>query len=346
MKICLYLEGKELIGTSGFRTAFEHHKSALQAVGVELTEDTHDDYDLLHTHWYGPRSHWAVGRARKKGIPVVSHAHSMGAHDFRDSFTFSNVLSPLYERYLVYYYNRADAIFTCSIFAKRMLESIGIKVPIHVVSNGSDAQKFNYDPSGRERYREKLGLERFAFFGSGNIIPRKGVVEFIDVAEMMPDYDFVWFGKQWHSAFSFASELHKRIKEAPPNVHFPGFVKDIAAAYSSADCLFFTPFTENQPMVILESAALGLPLVLRRIPEYEGFLTDGVNCLLADDNEQFVEKLGMVASDETLRNKLSKAARDLSVEHDLPRVGAHLVRLYEDLIAENKERGARKKLKG
>jgi len=332
MKVCLFLEGQEIIGTSGFRSAFEHHRKALELVGVELTSDPRDDYDLLHTHWFGPKSLFAVKRARKRGIPTVCHAHSMGSHDFRDSFTFSNLLSPLYERYLIHYYNRADAVFTCSLFAKRVLEGIGIKVPIHVVSNGSDAQRLNYDEEGRRRYREKLGLRRFTFFGSGNIIPRKGVVDFLDVAEMMPDYDFVWFGKQWKRALAFSSAMHKRLKEAPPNVHLPGFVSDIAAAYSSCDCLFFTPYTENQPMVILESAALGLPLVLRSIPEYEGFLTDSENCLLAENNEQFVEQLTRVATDPELRQKLRDGARALSFEHDLPRVGEHLKRLYDELL--------------
>jgi glycosyltransferase involved in cell wall biosynthesis len=126
--------------------------------------------------------------------------------------------------------------------------------------------------------------------------------------------------------------MHRRIKTAPPNVHFPGFVKDIAAAYSACDSLFFTPYTENQPMVILESAALGLPLVLREIPEYEGFLTDGENCLLCRDNDEFAENLAKVASEKALREKLRKGALELSEEHDLMNVGDHLKRLYGELI--------------
>lgn len=333
MKVCLYLEGEELVAKSGFKTAFANHARALASVGVEVTHDPRDTYDLLHTHWFGPRSVWAVKQARRKGLPVVCHAHSVGAHDLRDSFTLSNTVAPLYDRYLRFYYNQADLVLTCSRYARRLLIASGVVVPIEVVSNGMDTERFRFDPAGRARFRRELNLKRFTFFSAGNLIPRKGVVDFLEVAAALPAYDFVWLGERWNKLINLNPELVRRLSQPPPNVRLPGFVRDTVAAFSAMDALFFPSYTENQPMTVLESATLGLPLIVRDIPEYEGFLREGKHCLKARDREGFVAALRAVAEDPALRNRLSSGARALAQVHALPQVGRRLRELYEQLIA-------------
>lgn len=85
-------------------------------------------------------------------------------------------------------------------------------------------------------------------------------------------------------------------------------------------------------MVILESATLGLPLVVRDIPEYEGFLTHGVNCLKAQDNGEFSEHLQRIAQDAVLRERLRQGALALADVHDLVHVGQRLRTLYSALL--------------
>lgn len=332
MKVCLFLEGGDLVAKSGFRTAFENHVAALRGAGIEVTDDPRDTHDLLHTHFFGPKSMYYVMRARKRGVPVVCHAHSMGAHDFRDSFTFSNLLAPMFEGYLRYYYNQADAVFTCSRFAKRTLGGLGVRVPIHVVSNASDSGGMHCDEEKRKSFREKLGLEKFTFFSAGHLIQRKGVIDFFEIATTLPQYDFAWYGKMWGKMLTQNIVVQRTLSNPPPNLHLPGFVSDIEGAFSAGDALFFPSYTENQPMVILECAALGLPLVVRDIPEYEGFLTDGLNCLKAKSVEEFAQRLVAVAEDDVLRKKLRTGSLALAEAHDFNRVGSHLRGLYLRLI--------------
>ncbi len=336
MRVCLYLEGEEFVAKSGFKTAVGNHVRALEAVGVEVTADPKERFDLLHTHWFGPRSVYFIKQARRKGVPVVCHAHSVGAHDLRDSFTLSNTVAPLYDRYLRYYYGQADLVMTCSQYAKRLLLQSGLEVPVEVVSNGMDTQRFQARPEGRARHRERLGLDHFAFFSAGNLIPRKGVADFLDAAESLPEYDFVWFGERWNKLFALKPELGKRLDHPPPNVHLPGFVRDTADAFSACDALFFPSYTENQPMTILESATLGLPLIVRDIPEYEGFLSHATHALKLKRHDDFVDALRRVAEDASLRERLRRGARELADVHDLPRVGERLRSLYTSLI-ERKE---------
>jgi len=68
MRVCLYLEAEELVAKSGFKRAFEHHRKALELVGVEVTTDPHDEpYELLHLHAFGPKSLYYLGKARREG---------------------------------------------------------------------------------------------------------------------------------------------------------------------------------------------------------------------------------------------------------------------------------------
>ncbi len=334
MRVCLYLEAEELVAKSGFKRAFEHHRKALELVGVEVTTDPADEpYELLHLHAFGPKSLYHLSRARREGVKVVVHAHSVGAHDFRDSFTLSNVLAPLYEAYLRFFYELGDAVFTPTAFAKRQLLRAGVRAPIAVVSNGVDRERFRFDPDKRAFYREKFGLTRFTVFGAGNIIPRKGITDFLDVAARLPHYDFIWYGQRWPKALAFHPQLEKRLDERPPNVRLPGFAEDAPGAYSAGDVLLFPSRTETQGLVILEAASLGRPVIVRDLPEYADWLVHGENCLKARSVDGFVEAVRRLAEDRALYARLQEGAERLARAHSLERVGERLKALYRWVLS-------------
>jgi len=332
MRVCLYLEADGALTKSGFKRACEHQIKALQLQGVRVTDDPADEpYDLLHLHAWGPRSLYFLKRAKWEGIPVVVHAHSVGAHDFRDSFTMSNVIAPIYESYLKFFYEAGDYVFTPTEFAKRCLLRSGITKPIAAVSNGVDRERFRFSAEHRAAYRKRFHLERLTVFSAGNIIPRKGIESFLAVAERLPQFDFIWYGQLWSKLLTFHPKMYQRIEERPPNVCMPGFVSDTPGAYSAADILFFPSHSETQGLVLLEAASLGLPLVVRDLPEYRDWLIDGVNCLKGQSDSAFVEALRHIAGDERLRAKLQEGALALAEAHSLAVTGKHLVELYHQV---------------
>jgi 1,2-diacylglycerol-3-alpha-glucose alpha-1,2-glucosyltransferase len=335
MKICLYLEAAEFVARSGFKTAYEQHRKALQTVGVQVTDDPDDnDYDVLHLHFFGPKSLFYLKRAQRAGAKVIVHAHSMGAHDFEDSFTLFNSISPLYEKYLYYFYESSDAIFTCSQYACDQLKAQGLSKPIYVISNAVDRTRFRFSEEYRQAYRARLGLTRFTVFSAGNVIPRKGVLDFMEVARHLPEIDFVWFGHLWPKFLTFYPEMHKAIEHRPSNVTMPGFVEDTPAAFSAGDLFFLPSFRENQPMVLLEVASLGRPLVVRGIPEYRSWLNDGVNARTGTSVEEFVQIIRELAQNPQRWQQLSLAAQELAEASSLPVVGHRLKELYQQLLRE------------
>jgi 1,2-diacylglycerol-3-alpha-glucose alpha-1,2-glucosyltransferase len=331
MRVCLYLESIEILTPSGFPRAFRQQLEALRLSGVEVTTDPYGRYDLLHVHWNAPKSLYHLRRAKRRGVKVVAHAHSVGAFDMLDSFTFSNRVAPLYDRYLRWFYSQADCVFTPSERAAEILREKGLE-RVAVVSNGIDRERFRFSQAGRDEFREKLSLDRFTAYSAGNVIPRKGVCDFIDVAAALPEIDFVWYGYRWGRLLSYYPAMHKKIAHRPPNVRFPGFVRDTQGAFSACDALFFPSFGETQSLVVLEAASLGRPLVLRDLPEYRSWLLEGTNCLLGRSVEEFVDLVRRVSREEPLRTALSRQAEALAEEHRLERIGERLRTLYEAVL--------------
>ena len=326
-----------MIRKSGVWTAFQVQRRALENTGVEVvTDPARKDYDILHLHAYGLRSFYYLKRAKKAGKKVVVHAHSIGSYDLKDGFTLTNQIAPLYERYLHYYYSCGDSIFTPSARAKELLLAKGLAEPIEVVHNCIDNEKYSFSTEKRQSKRKDLSLTRFTIIASGNVIPRKGVVDFVEVARTLPQFDFVWYGQRW-KFLAFHPRLEQKIKERPQNLLMPGFVHDMQAALSGGDLFFFPSHGETGSIVLLEAAACGLPLIVRDLPEYRGWLEDGENCLKGGCKEEFAELSVRVATDGKLRERLSQGARATAEEYSLKRVGTRLMGLYSSLLAEKGE---------
>jgi 1,2-diacylglycerol-3-alpha-glucose alpha-1,2-glucosyltransferase len=335
MKVCLYLEFGEVptVRKSGFWTAFQTQRRQLEKLGVQVVKDpTADDYELLHLHSYGPRSFYYLKRAKRRGKVVVVHAHSVGSYDLKDGFVLTTQIAPLYERYLHHYYRGADCLFTPSERAKELLREKGLPEPIEVVHNSVDAGSLCFSPDKREGNRRALSLERFTVIAAGNLIPRKGVVDFIQAGRTLPQFDFVWYGQQW-GFLAFHPRMDREIRRRPGNVQMPGFVDDMQAALSGADAFFFPSYGETGSIVLLEAAACGLPLIVRDLPEYRGWLEHEENCLKGTSRREFAELLERVAGDRVLRERLSQNARRTAEAYSVDRVGNRLMELYTALLA-------------
>ena len=133
MKVCVYLESIDLLTPSGFPSAFRQQLLALKLAGVEVTTNPRDRYDLLHVNWTAPKSIYHLRRAKRRGIKVVAHAHSVGAFDMWNSFTLSNAVAPLYDRYVRWFYAQADCVVTPSPRAREILLAKGLDLGHHVL---------------------------------------------------------------------------------------------------------------------------------------------------------------------------------------------------------------------
>ncbi|MFB6209436.1 MAG: glycosyltransferase family 4 protein [Candidatus Nanohaloarchaea archaeon] len=305
----------------GIKTSIKHQRKALKDLDVEMV-DSLEDADLLHLNILSPKDFWRLRKAKKRGLPVVVHTHEIG-ENFAESFTFSTRLQPLARKWVDLFYSRADLLICPSEYARKTLER-RIDGPKKVVSNGVDPERF-------EEYEPKRG-GGFTVVNVSILFERKGLSDFVSVAEKLPDTDFKWFGPEFNRIL--ASGVKKQKKRAPENCVFPGFEEKVADAYGSGDVFFFPTKSETQGLSVIEAAYLGMPIVVRDIPVYTEDFTHEENCLKADTVEGFVEQISRLKQDEELRNRISENARQVGEKHTLEKIGDKLVEAYGQVIGE------------
>ena len=330
MKVLLYFEGIDKISKSGIGKALSHQQQALESAGIEYTLDPDDDYDILHINTVFMNSEPIIAKARRKGAAIIYHAHST-EEDFRNSFVFSNMVSKVFKERLKILYRKADCIITPTPYARNLLlQRYGLNVPIEVVSNGVDVNSFIYSEEKAEAFREYFGFTKDdkIVISSGLWIKRKGILDFIKVAELLPDVKFVWFGSA--PLLSIPIEIRNAVSsEHPSNVFFPGYMQgDVyQGAFSAADVFFFPTYEETEGIVVLESMACSGTVVVRDIPVYEEWLKDGINCFKGSTNEQFAQIIR-----DKIDGKLtdvSEGARKTAEERNIDEIGRKLKSIYQ-----------------
>ena len=75
--------------------------------------------------------------------------------------------------------------------------------------------------------------------------------------------------------------------------------------------------------------ACGAAVILRRLPVFEEFYTDGEDCLLCETTAEFQEALETLTANPELRAWLGENAKETASEHSLERVRKELEDAYE-----------------
>ncbi|CCQ34820.1 sulfoquinovosyltransferase protein [Halorhabdus tiamatea SARL4B] len=348
MRVLNYLDFERYLGSSGITTAASHQRRALAGRGVEVetspwdgrnpltaslsnlgTDSVWTDFDVAHCNLIGPGSIAVARHAKRQDIPLILHSH-VTREDFQESFRGSNQISKPLGRYLRWFYSQADLVLCPSEYTRRVLESYPVSAPIRPMTNGVDLDALDGYEKFQASAREKHDLDGVVVFAVGQVFERKGLTTFCRVAQQTP-YDFAWFGP--YSTSPLASKTVKRWTQNPPeNVTFTGWVEDIREAYGAGDIYLFPTKTENQGIAVLEAMAAGKAVVIRDIPVFEEFFTDGEDCLKAETDAEFREAVERLAENPELRERLGENARETAEQHSLDRVGEELVSVYRALL--------------
>jgi 1,2-diacylglycerol-3-alpha-glucose alpha-1,2-glucosyltransferase len=330
MKILLYLEAEKFLRQSGIGRAIYHQKRALDIAGVPYTTDPHQDFDIAHINTYGIKSALLLFRAKRMGKKVIYHGHST-KEDFRNSFIGSNVLAPLVKKYLTFLYSHADLVITPTAYSKRLILSYGVKVPVVAISNGIDLAKYcpSADKEAAFKAHFKVQPNQKIVMSAGLYFKRKGIDDFVKVAEKMPDVRFIWFGET--NLWTVPAWIRRLVKtQHPSNVEFPGYIKgDIyEGAMTASDVFFFPSREETEGIVVLEALASHQHVVARQIPVYDGWL-DNKSASLASTNEAFVAELSAV-----LTGKIDKreAGYQVSESRSIEHISSQLLAAYQQVL--------------
>lgn len=336
---------------SGIYSSAIRIRNELNKRNFNVTINSRSYSKIIHLHTALPMSFLRISRIKafrkkknSKYPKIVIHGHTT-VEDFVNSFLFSNQLKKFLYWYLPKFYNFSDHVIAVSNHNKNLLLSYGIpEQKISVISNGIKIEKKILSQKMREETRNYLGLKENEklIIGLGVCIYRKGIDQFIDIANQMhkiPEYKFIWIGKRLPTAFlAHATYLKKKFKLAKKikNCRFSGYVsyKTLLGLFSAADIFLFPTREENQGIAFLEAILYNKPAIISDHPVFDEY-KDGYHVLKASTVDQFVTQIKLLATDKKLEKKLISNSKSYLKIHDLNNTIDKLVAVYSSLLNED-----------
>ena len=332
MKVCLYRGMSSVVRRSGVGEAMRHQEAMLDHLGAERIDDLSEPFDVLHLNTVFPDSVAAGLLARARGARVVYFGHST-EEDFRDSWIGANAMAPLFGVWLKIAYSVGHVVVTPTPYSCRIISAYGTRRPVRTLSNGVDTDFFDGGRGARGRFRARYGLPagQKVVMSAGHLMVRKGVTDFVELARRMPDVRFYWFGTA--PKVTMPRTVRDAIDTAPENCRFVGFVprEEVRDAYAGADLFVFLSNEETEGIVVLEALASRVPVLLRDIPVYDDWLTDGADVYKASSLDGFdgFEARARAILQGRLPD-LTYAGRTLIEKSDLRYVAHELADVYRD----------------
>ena len=293
--------------------------------------------DITHYHTINPTfylSTFSRSRGRK-----IGYVHFL-PETLDGSIKLPQPFKGIFYKYVIAFYKRMDHIVVVNPTFIDKLVAYGIpEEKITYIPNFVSKKVFySVDETEKFRLRKKYGyeLDKFTVLGSGQIQTRKGVLDFVKLAEQNPDVQFIWTG-----GFSFGkitegyAELEKIVKNPPKNLSFPGIVsRDEMVEYYNVSDLFLLPsYNELFPMSVLEAFSTNTPVMLRNLDLYHSII-DGyyVGC---QDESEMNSNLQKLMVDKELLTDYRKRAATASDRYS----EEHLAEIWKDFYIKQAKEG-------
>ncbi len=119
---------------------------------------------------------------------------------------------------------------------------------------------------------------------------------------------------------------------------FLGYQEDVSEWYRAFDTMILPSANEGTPVVVIEALAAGCPVVATRVGGVADVVTEGVDGFLveAGDTAALAERLGRLAADPALRERLGAAGRaSVPSRYAVERLVDDIDGLYRRLLAES-----------
>ena len=239
------------------------------------------------------------------------------------------------------------------------------KVPVEALSNGVDLKNFKPGkPSAKvlAKYNLEVGQPRALYVG--RVDPEKSISNvvkaFAQMVEMVSDdnKDFkikraklpaagverlkkaelviVGDGIDMENLKSLAQELG-----VGERVKFTGKIlqPDLIEVYQSGDLFVTASETETQGIVLIEAAAVGLPLIAVDAGAVGEVCRNGENGVLcqAGHIEGIAMAMAKILGDARLRKKYAEKSLEISKNHDLRRTIQRFIEIYQEAIVRKQE---------
>jgi len=285
-------------------------------------------YDIVHCHLI-PSNIIAKPLAALCGVSVIiNHDHT------NDSYRTENKLLLAIDRFT----NRfASHIIPVSASCRDFLVEYESIEPerITLIPNAIDLRRFTPGSTTKAEARQKLGLKPDVpvLAGVGRLNPQKNFALFLEVAarlaQRFPDLHFLLAGDGPEEKMLRAKASALGLAD---RVLFSGYVADSSLVYLAADVLLMPSRFEGLPMTLLESMAMGLPVVASRLDGIAEVIDDPDDGLLAppDNANLFVDHVSALISNRELAMGIAiKARAKIECRFSVERLTAAVESIYD-----------------
>ncbi len=332
MKIHIVSETPFIMKATGVHTAFmEHIKLLKEKDDIEVVVNNEGTGDVFHGHTYGLYYLW---KGRKYSGRRVFTAHVI-PDSIKGSLPFWRVFMPFIKLGLKIVYSYADVCIAISPMVEKAIVETGARTKIVSIYNPVHIENWKKTEENRIKGRKILGLteNEFVVIGVGQLTGRKGVDDFLNVAEAITGVKFVWVGGR---PFGGLTEGIKRIDErfsnAGNNVINAGQIdlENMPLIYAAADLMLFPSFQENCPLAPIEAAACGMPVIYRDIEEYKSLYLNSY--IKAGSLDEFISLTRRMIDDKEFYNEGLKISHQLLVQFDKDIIRGKLINVYRSLL--------------
>lgn len=242
--------------------------------------------DIFHVHSPFMLGHYAVKRAKKLGIPVVSTFHSKYYDDFK-RVTGSELLARFCVRYIVNFYHKCDVVWACSEGTAQTLREYGYKGEIAVMPNGADPYVSTDFAAARAAAMEQFSLpkDKKILLFVGQMVWQKNLKLVLDTLKTLDDsYCLLLVGTGYYE-----KQIHEYARQigVMDRCIFTGRISDrelLEGLFLCGDLFFFPSVYDNAPLVLREAASAGVPALLVRGSNAAECVIDNENGYLAEES--------------------------------------------------------------
>ncbi|MCG6942277.1 MAG: glycosyltransferase [Thiohalocapsa sp.] len=298
-------------------------------------------FDLVHIHTPFIAHYAGQALARRLGVPVVASYHTF-FEQYLDKYV--RFVPGSWMRFVARHFSAAQCgdVDALAVPSEAMLEVLlryGVRTPAEIVPTGIDLDKFHRGDGPGFRRRHGIADERPLLIYVGRLAFEKNC-DFLlrmlaQVRAAVPDVLLAIAGEG--PARRQLEDLARRL-DLGDSVRFLGYLDrdgSLEGCYAAADALVFASRTETQGLVLLESLALGTPVVATAEMGTREVLRDGEGCLIAADDEQdFAAKTVRLLTDADLQSILRARARPYAQRWSAQVMAERMLGLYERVCTE------------
>ena len=307
--------------------------------GMALKEK---QFDIIHIQTPFLAHYAGVNLASKLNLPTVETYHTLFEEYL---FHYLPLIPDDVLRYVARHFTRSQCkdVDTVVVPSSPMLDKLkeyGVNNRMEIIPTGMQMEQFANGDAARFRNKYEIPPDRPTLVHVGRIAHEKNIDFLINVLDevkrQIPNVLMIIAGEG--PALTHLQKMVRKL-DLESNALFVGYLSRADAlldCYKAGDVFVFASRTETQGLVLLESMALGTPVVSTAIMGTKDILKAAKGGLVAEDDlRDFSDKVIRLLTDSQLRQRLSNEGIEYAATWSASALAEKMQSLYQELIEHN-----------